>query len=535
MSELTKRKFWNKLIDHKKLIDGSSIYNLFDDDPDRFKRFSIEDENLLFDFSKNIIDENTLRLFENLLDEIKIKEKIKSLFDGIKINTTEKRQVLHPLLRGSFTKKTKNLYEKEVLKSLLKIKKISDSFFNERKLGYSGKKIKNIVNIGIGGSDLGPKLICDALDKYSNQNLNVFFISNIDPTNLSKVLSKVSPENTIFIISSKSFGTIETLKNAKACKKWFIKKSSSTRHYKEHFFAVTSNFDKAKQLGIESDNILKVWEWVGGRYSLWSSVGLPISIKIGYNNFTELLDGAKYIDHHFTNKPFKKNIPMIMGCIGVWYNNFFNSETHAILPYDENLKYLPPYLQQADMESNGKYITKDGNEVNYQTGQIIWGDRGTNGQHAFYQLIHQGTKIIPCDFIGFSKSLNEYDNLHEILLSNLVGQTMALMKGKKVSKDMDISDSILLKSKSFMGNKPSNTLIFDKLTPRNLGKLIAIYEHKIFIQGCIWDINSFDQWGVELGKELANDILDVISGNKSDKELDSSSKGQLNFIKKFNT
>ncbi len=535
MSELTKRKSWIKLIDHQKLIEDSSIYNFFNVSPDRFKKFSIEDKNLLFDFSKNIIDENTLKLFENLLDEIKIKEKIKYLFEGKKINNSEKRQVLHPILRGSFTKKTKNLYEKEVLKSLLKIKKISDGYYKERKLGYSGKKIKNIVNIGIGGSDLGPKLVCDALDNYSNQNINVFFISNIDPTNLSKVLSKVSPENTIFIISSKSFGTLETLKNAKACKKWFIKKSSSTRHYKEHFFAVTSNFDKAKQLGIENDNILKVWEWVGGRYSLWSSVGLPISIKIGYTNFMQLLDGAKYIDHHFINKPFKKNIPMIMACIGVWYNNFFKSDTHAILPYDEYLKYLPPYLQQADMESNGKYITKSGEKVNYQTGQIIWGDKGTNGQHAFYQLIHQGTKIIPCDFIGFSKSLNNYDNLHEILLSNLIGQTMALMKGKKESKDINDPDSILSKSKSFIGNKPSNTILFDQLTPNNLGKLIAIYEHKIFVQGCIWDINSFDQWGVELGKELANEVLDVISGNKTDKELDSSSLGQLNFIKKFKT
>ena len=535
MSDLTNKESWNKLINHHKLIKNNSIYSLFKRDSERFKNFSIEDENLLFDFSKNNIDEDTLQLFENLLDELKIKDEIKFLFDGKKINNSEKRQVLHPLLRGSFTKKTKNLYEKEVVKSLFKMKKISDGFFNERKLGYSGEKIKNIVNIGIGGSDLGPKLICNALDNYSNQNLDVFFISNIDPTNLSKVLSKINPQNTIFIISSKSFGTIETLKNAEACKKWFIKNSSSTIYYKEHFFAVTSDFDKARKFGIESDNILKVWDWVGGRYSLWSSVGLPISIKIGYKNFEKLLDGAKYIDNHFIKKPFRKNIPMIMGCIGIWYNNFFNSDTHAILPYDEYLKYLPQYLQQADMESNGKHITKDGKEINYQTGQIIWGDRGTNGQHAFYQLIHQGTKIIPCDFIGFSKSLNKYDNLHEILISNLIGQTMALMKGKKTNNGKEVSDFVLSKSKNFKGNKPSNTLLFDVLTPRNLGKLVAIYEHKIFVQGCIWGINSFDQWGVELGKELANDVLDILSGNKSDKKLDSSSTGQLKFIKKINT
>ncbi len=540
MSRLNKLFSWKQIGIHSNKISEKSLNEIFKKDKDRFNKFSIQEKNLLLDYSKNHIDDKMMKLFSQLLIDIDLKGKIHDLFNGVKINTSENRSVLHFLLRGTYTSKTKELYENDVKKGLEKLKLFSKKFQNGEIKGYSGKKIKNVINIGIGGSDLGPKMICEGLKYYSNRSINNYFISNIDPSNLSEVLLNIDPEESIFIISSKSFGTIETLKNANICKNWFKDRSKNNQSLKKHFFGVTANTKKAKAFGIEENNIFPIWDWVGGRYSLWSSVGLPIILKIGYENFEMLLNGANEIDNHFREKPFDKNIPVVLACLGILYNNFHNCETHAIFPYDNYLKYLPIYLQQADMESNGKNISKDSSEVNYNTGPILWGDVGTNGQHSFFQLIHQGTKKIPCDFIGFVNSNNEKEELHEILLSNMVGQTMALMKGKNImeveeelqNESKNTNYEIIKNSKVFKGNKPSNTLLFDKLTPYNLGRLIAIYEHKIFVQGCIWNINSFDQWGVELGKVLSDEIYKKIK-NKDRSDIDESTKGQLDFIDKF--
>ena len=540
MSSLNKLSSWKEIGNHSNKISEKSLNEIFMEDKDRFNKFSILENDLLLDFSKNHIDDKMMELFSRLLVDIDLKGKIHDLFNGEKINTSENRSVLHFLLRGTYTSKTKELYENDVKKGLKKLKLFSKKFQNGEIIGYSGKKIKNVINIGIGGSDLGPKMICEGLKYYSNRSVNNYFISNVDPSNLSEVLLNINPEESIFIISSKSFGTIETLKNANICKNWFKDKSKNNQSLKKHFFGVTANTKKAKAFGIEENNIFPIWDWVGGRYSLWSSVGLPIILKIGYENFEMLLNGANEIDNHFREKPFDKNIPVVLACLGVLYNNFHNCETHAIFPYDDYLKYLPMYLQQADMESNGKNISKDSSEVNYNTGPILWGDVGTNGQHSFFQLIHQGTKKIPCDFVGFVNSNNEKEELHEILLSNMVGQTMALMKGKNIlevkeelgNESKYTNYEIIKNSKVFKGNKPSNTILFDKLTPYNLGRLIAIYEHKIFVQGCIWNINSFDQWGVELGKVLSDEIYEKIN-NKDRSDIDNSTKGQLDFIEKF--
>ena len=540
MSSLNTLSSWKEIGNHSNKISEKSLNEIFIDDKDRFNKFSIQENDLLLDYSKNHIDDKMMKLFSQLMDDIDLKGKIHDLFNGEKINTSENRSVLHFLLRGTYTSKTKELYENDVKKGLVKLKSFSKKFQNGEIVGYSGKKIKNVINIGIGGSDLGPKMICEGLKYFSDRSVNNYFISNVDPSNLSEVLLNINPEESIFIISSKSFGTIETLKNANICKNWFEGRSNNNRSLKKHFFGVTANTKKAKAFGIEENNIFPIWDWVGGRYSLWSSVGLPIILKIGYENFEMLLNGANEIDNHFREKPFDKNIPVVLACLGILYNNFHNCETHAIFPYDHYLKYLPMYLQQADMESNGKNISKDSSEVNYNTGPILWGDVGTNGQHSFFQLIHQGTKKIPCDFIGFVNSNNEKEELHEILLSNMVGQTMALMKGKNIleveeelgDESKYINYEVIKNSKIFKGNKPSNTLLFDNLTPYNLGRLIAIYEHKIFVQGCIWNINSFDQWGVELGKVLSDEIYEKIK-SKDRSDIDNSTKGQLDFIDKF--
>ena len=540
MSSLNNLSSWKEIGNHSKKISQKSLNEIFKEDKDRFNKFSIQEKDLLLDFSKNHIDNKMMKLFSQLLVDIDFKGKIHDLFNGEKINTSENRSVLHFLLRGSYTSKTKELYENDVKKGLDKLKLFSKKFQNGELKGYSGKIIKNVINIGIGGSDLGPKMICEALKYYSNRSVNNYFISNVDPSNLSEVLLNVDPKESIFIISSKSFGTIETLKNANVCKNWFYNQSKNSESLKKHFFGVTANTKRAKEFGIEENNIFPIWDWVGGRYSLWSSVGLPIILKIGFENFEMLLNGANEIDNHFREQPFNNNIPVVLGCLGILYNNFHNCETHAIFPYDDYLKYLPMYLQQADMESNGKNISKNSSEVNYNTGPIIWGDVGTNGQHSFFQLIHQGTKKIPCDFIGFANSNNEKEELHEILLSNMIGQTMALMKGKngaEVEKELGNKNKynnydILKNSKIFKGNKPSNTLLFNKLTPYNLGRLIAIYEHKIFVQGSIWNINSFDQWGVELGKVLSDEVYNKLK-NKDKSYIDNSTKGQLDFIEKF--
>lgn len=526
MHNLKRLKSWKSLKKHYNEVKKISLNNLFNEDK-RFNKYSIEANKMLVDFSKNHINDETLLLFKKLLKEINIRKKINNFFEGKKINLTENRSAMHYLLRGTFTKSNENIYQKNVKKSLQKIKKFSNKVNSNNLLGFSKKKIKYVINIGIGGSDLGPKMACEALKFYSNRKINTFFVSNIDPSNLVEVLKQINYEESIFIISSKSFETIETLRNAALAKEWFLKKSHYNKNLNNHFFAITSNEIKAKNFGIDKKNIFPFWNWVGGRYSIWSAVGLPISIQIGFNNFKEILKGAKDIDTHFKKEPFKKNIPMILGCIGVWYNNFHKSETYAIFPYDEYLRLLPNYLQQADMESNGKSSMVNNKKTDYQTGPIIWGDKGTNGQHSFFQLIHQGTKKIPCDFIGFVNSLNKKGNSQEILLSNMIGQTNALMVGRKKNK---IKNYLL--SKTFEGNKPSNTILFDKLTPYNLGRLIALYEHKIFVQGCIWNINSFDQCGVELGKSLSNKVYNEILGKNLRNNLDSSTRGLIKFYKK---
>jgi len=538
--ELKSSTAWKELQKHFKINKKVRLKSLFKSDKNRFKNFSIIKNDFLIDFSKNHITKTTLSLFEKLFKERNLEVGIKDFFEGKKVNYTENRKAMHYLLRGTYINNDQKEYKKDIDRSLNKIKDISDKINSGKLKGYTGKKIKNIINIGIGGSDLGPKMVCDALKFYSNRNINSFFISNIDPTNLSEVLLKIDHENSIFIISSKSFSTIETLINAKSAKKWFITKSKKSLNIKKHFFAVTTNIYEANQFGIKEENIFPFFKWVGGRYSLWSPVGLPISIQIGFKNFKNLLLGAHNMDKHFFSEPFKKNIPMILASIGIWYNNFFKCETQAIFPYDEYLNLLPSYLQQTDMESNGKSISKNNKKINYESGPILWGDKGTNGQHAFFQLIHQGTKLIPCDFIGFVKSLNKIDNNHDILISNLFGQTKALMQGKSEKevllsiKSKNILDKkTLVKSKSFQGNKPSNTILINKLTPKSLGSLISLYEHKIFVQGYIWGINSFDQWGVELGKELANEIFDNIKSKNENDNFDKSTQGLIKHYKKL--
>ena len=538
--ELKNSTAWKELQEHFKINKKITLNSLFKSDKNRFKNFSIIKNDFLIDFSKNHITNKTLSLFKKLYKERNLEVGIKDFFEGKKVNYTEDRKAMHYLLRGTYINNNQKKYKKDIDKSLNKIKDISDKINSGKLKGYTGGKIKNIINIGIGGSDLGPKMVCNALKFYSNRNINSFFISNIDPTNLSETLLKVNHENSIFIISSKSFSTIETLVNAKSAKKWFISKSKNSKSIEKHFFAVTTNINKANKFGIKNKNIFPFFDWVGGRYSLWSPVGLPISIQIGFKNFKNLLIGAHNMDKHFYSEPFESNIPMILAAIGIWYNNFFKCETQAIFPYDEYLKLFPSYLQQADMESNGKSISKNNKKINYESGPIVWGDKGTNGQHAFFQLIHQGTKLVPCDFIGFVKPLNKINKNHDILISNLFGQTKALMQGKtekevlsSIKYKKNLSKKTLIKSKSFQGNKPSNTILINKLTPKTLGYLISLYEHKIFVQGYIWEINSFDQWGVELGKELANEILDNINSNIENDNFDKSTQGLIKHYKKL--
>ena len=423
---------WNKLKEHYKEIKDTKMINFFNEDKNRFLKFSKTFDNLLIDYSKNLINDKTMRLLLTLADEVELKKAINEIFKGSPINETENKPVLHTSLRESyFNKNLENNVSKKITKSLKKIKEFTENIHNKKYRGYKGNRIEYIINIGIGGSDLGPKMVCEALKKYKKKRITVFFVSNIDSKNINEVLNKIIPEKSLFIISSKSFTTIETIINANSAKKWFLKLTNNKGDLKQHFVGVTANRNLAQKFGIRKNNIFPYWNWVGGRYSLWSSVGLPISLFIGFKNFKNLLLGAKKMDNHLYKTPFKDNIPIILALIGVWYNNFFNASTHAIFPYNEYLSLLPNYLQQADMESNGKSISRNNKNLTYQTGPIIWGGIGTNGQHAFFQLIHQGTKLIPSDFIGVVESLKSQDERYNILMSNFIGQSLALMKGKK--------------------------------------------------------------------------------------------------------
>ena len=512
-----KTKSWEDLKNHFYKIKDSNISDLFVSDPNRYKNFSINFGDLLLDFSRNRINDETLDIFEKLAEEIKLSDAIKSYFNGEKINETEGRGVLHTAVRNQSNNKLihdgVNIIEK-IKTERERVFKFSNEIITGNYLGFSGKRISTIVNVGIGGSDLGPKMVTEALEFYRN-HLNIKFISNVDGDHIHGLLEVLDPETTLFIIVSKSFKTQETLTNGETIKRWFIEKTNKDAVSK-HFVAVSNNLDKTKDFGISSDKIFPMNDWVGGRFSLWSSAGITIALAIGQDNFQELLSGAQEVDYHFKTAKFRDNIPKILAMIGVWYTNFWNAETEAVVPYTEYLRSLPAYLQQSVMESNGKSVDRDGEKINYQTSPVIWGASGTNSQHAFFQHIHQGTKLIPVDFIGFKNSLFKNTEHQKKLLANLIGQVDALMKGKNKdevekelkSKKMNKDEiKFLTPYKVFEGNKPSNTIIFEKITPKNIGRLIAIYEHKIFVQGIVWNIFSFDQWGVELGKELADKIL----------------------------
>lgn len=521
------------------------MHDLFCSDPQRVTRFSIKFDDLLFDYSKNRINETTIKLLVDLACAANLKDKINAMFNGERINTTEGRAVLHTALRNRSNRAIR-VDGADVMPGvnsvLEKMRRFSDSVRSSKWKGYTGKPITDVINIGIGGSDLGPKMVCRALQPYSSPVLRSRFVANVDGADLAEVLNEIDQETSLFLIASKTFTTQETMMNAQSARDWFLSKAEDPQAIAKHFVAISTNKKLACEFGIDEDNIFEFWDWVGGRYSLWSAIGLSIAISIGMERFIELLEGAHRIDEHFRCAPFEENIPVIMGLLGIWYNNFFHAESQAILPYDQNLQYFPAYLQQCDMESNGKSIDQSGKAVNYQTGPVIWGEPGTNGQHAFYQLIHQGTKLIPCDFIAACDShYSVMADHHEILLSNFFAQSEALMRGKSAQQVRDeVSPSDfpnsnyqqIVASKVFEGNKPSNSLLFNKLTPRALGSLIALYEHKIFIQGVIWNINSFDQMGVELGKRLAETVLDELRSESEITNHDSSTNRLINHFKK---
>jgi len=540
--ELKNTPQWQNLEENYKEIRKHHLRDLFKD-KNRFDEFSVRDDNLglTFDYSKNIVTSNTFKLLIDFVKAAKVREYANRMFSGEKINWTEKRAVLHTALRNRSNAPVyvdgKNVMI-EINAVLEKMKKFSDDIRNGKWRGATGKKITDIVNIGIGGSDLGPKMVCEAL-KYYADGPNVYFVSNIDGAEISEVLKKLNPETTLFIIASKTFTTLETITNALTARSWLTVKLGDSAVAK-HFVALSTNAEKVKEFGIDENNMFEFWDFVGGRYSLWSAIGLPIACHIGFDKFLELLEGAHYIDMHFLNAPYEKNIPVIMAALGFWYNNFFGASTYAILPYSRYLCRFPAYLQQGDMESNGKTVNFDGNRVDYETGPIIWGEPGTNGQHSFYQLIHQGTKFIPCDFIGFVNPLEEVGDHHEKLMANFFAQTEALAFGLNENevienlKKVGVSSAdikILAPHKVFEGNRPTNSILIDKLTPRTLGALIALYEHKIFVQGIMWRVNSFDQWGVELGKALASIILPELKGAACNRH-DSSTKS---LIKIFNS
>src|SRR5574343_117638 len=511
---------WQKIQSHFEAMKNVQMQDLFAKDSDRTEKMHIQWHDFLVDYSKNIATQETFNLLFELANEAQLKDAISKYFQGDLINQTENRAVLHTALRAPENKSVivdgVNVMP-EVYSVKNKIKTFSDEVISGARKGFSGKQFTDIVNIGIGGSDLGPAMIVEALQFYKN-HLNVHFVSNVDGDHVNEVIKKINSETTLFVIVSKTFTTQETLSNAETIRSWFLQ-SSKHEDVAKHFVAVSTNIQKVTEFGIDANNVFPMWDWVGGRFSLWSAVGLSVSLAVGFDNFNNLLKGANQMDEHFKNESFDKNIPVVLALLSIWYNNFFGAESEALIPYTQYLQKLAPYLQQGIMESNGKSIGRDGKPVNYQTGTIIWGEPGTNSQHAFFQLIHQGTKLIPTDFIGFKEALYGNKDHHDKLMSNFFAQTEALLNGKSESQvkaefeKQNISGTkadYLLPFKVFSGNKPTNTILIDKLTPKSLGSLIALYEHKIFVQGVIWNIFSYDQWGVELGKQLANSILDEI-------------------------
>ncbi|MFY7889577.1 MAG: glucose-6-phosphate isomerase [Spirosomataceae bacterium] len=530
------------LTKHKAEIDATSIKELFANDASRFEKFSVRFEDILVDYSKNIINDTTKAALIALANECELDDAIERMFTGDLINQTEGRAVLHTALRNrSNTPVAVN--DADVMPAvnevLAKMKVFSEKVIGGEWKGYSDKAITDVVNIGIGGSDLGPVMVTEALKPYKN-HLNVHFVSNVDGTHIVEILKKVNPETTLFLIASKTFTTQETMANAHSARDWFVSNGGSAETVAKHFVAISTNEKEVVKFGIDAANMFGFWDWVGGRYSLWSAIGLSIVLSLGFENFIELLEGAHSMDKHFRTTDFNENIPVILALLGIWYNNFFGAESQALLPYDQYMHRFAAYFQQGDMESNGKYVGRDGEAVEYQTGPIIWGEPGTNGQHAFYQLIHQGTKLVPCDFLAPAVSHNPTGEHHTLLLSNFFAQTEALMNGKtreevvaefvKAGKT-EAEVATLVPFKVFKGNRPTNSILFKQLTPRTLGSLIAMYEHKIFVQGVIWNIYSFDQWGVELGKQLANQILPELKTEEAVTSHDSSTNGLINAYK----
>lgn len=528
---------WKALNDHQQQIKQTHLRALFEQDAQRFDKFSLTLDDILFDYSKNLITNETLGLLTGLANECGLKEAIEAMFGGEKINRTENRAVLHTALRNCFDKPVmadgKDVMP-QVRQVLEQMKQFSQAIHKGEWKGYSGKKIKYIVNIGIGGSDLGPVMVTEALKPYWVTGIQTYFVSNVDGTHIVETLKKVQADETLFLIASKTFTTQETMTNAFTARSWFLEHAGHEKHIAKHFVAISTNEKEVVKFGIDKQNMFVFWDWVGGRYSLWSAIGLSIVLTIGYDNFDQLLRGAYSADEHFRTAPFEKNIPVIMALLGIWYTDFFDAQTEAILPYDQYLHRFAAYFQQGNMESNGKSIDRSGEQVDYKTGPVIWGEPGTNGQHAFYQLIHQGTLLIPCDFIAPAISHNPIGDHHPKLLSNFFAQTEALMNGK-TTEDLEKENvpQELIAYKSFTGNRPTNSFLVKQITPFSLGQLIALYEHKIFVQGVIWNIYSFDQWGVELGKQLANKILPELQNQEPVSSHDASTNGLINAYKKM--
>lgn len=543
MSTLTESPAWKALEEHYQATKDRQMRDMFAEDPDRFAKFSLKLGDILFDFSKNRINEETLALLRNLAEQADVKGWAKKMFSGEKINITEKRAVLHVALRN---RSNKPIYVdgKDVMPDVNAVldhmKEFSSAIRSGEWKGYTGQAITDVVNIGIGGSDLGPVMVTEALKPYAKEGLRVHFVSNVDGTHIAETLKQCQQETTLFLVASKTFTTQETMTNAHTAKAWLLEAARDEKAVAKHFAALSTNEKEVEKFGIDTSNMFGFWDWVGGRYSLWSAIGLSIAIYIGFENFEQLLAGAHEMDNHFLTADPKDNLPMTLGLIGLWYNNFYGAQTVAILPYDQYMHRFSAYFQQGDMESDGKHVNRNGEHVDISTGPIIWGEPGTNGQHAFYQLIHQGTKLIPCDFLAPIETQNPVGEHHPILLSNFFAQTEALMKGKtevEVRAELeaqgmsgqDLED--LVPHKIFEGNKPTNSIMFQRLTPFTLGHLIALYEHKIFTQGIVWNINSFDQWGVELGKQLAKAILPELREPGEVHTHDSSTNGLINYYK----
>lgn len=544
MVSLTQRSAWQGLVQHAREMQQVHLRELFRQDVERFQRFSATCEDIFLDYSKNLVTAETMAKLFELAREVQVPAWTERMFNGEKINVTENRAVLHVALRNRSNTPIivdgKDVMP-EVNAVLAHMRAFSESVRSGKWKGYTGKSITDVVNIGIGGSDLGPVMVTEALKPYGKPGLQVHFVSNVDGTHLAETLKRLDPASTLFIVASKTFTTQETLVNAQAAKAWLLQAMGDETAVARHFVALSTNGVEVARFGIDTQNMFAFWDWVGGRYSLWSAIGLSIALYIGMDNFEALLSGAHAVDQHFRSAPLEQNLPVVMALLGIWYNNFFGAQTHAVLAYDQYLHRFAAYLQQADMESNGKRVTRDGEVVDYSTGPVLWGEPGTNGQHAFYQLIHQGTKLIPCDFIATMASHNPLGQQHEILLSNFFAQTEALMKGKTAEEaraelqSQGVSGEALerlVPHKVFPGNKPTNSILVPQLTPRTLGMLIALYEHKIFVQGIIWNINSFDQWGVELGKQLAKAILPELSGDGVVDGHDSSTNGLINLYKR---